>query len=249
MDARRQPGPNSLSGIAPTPDRVNEAVTMAPAAGARGRIEPDLSKTLPGDFMLHDPRLADDDDKEKDGGDGGMMKKMLKTRSILVFEQVSDKLARRVQSNLLLLQQDDEKSPITVYINSPGGSADSGFAIFDSLRFFKPPVRTVVNGLCASAAVMIYLAAPKERRFSLPNSRFLLHQPSTMAYGSASDIQINAEEIVKLRERYNQIVGEECGKTMEQVTKDADRDFWLSPEEAKKYGLVGKVCKHIGDLG
>jgi ATP-dependent Clp protease protease subunit len=201
--------------------------------------------------MLNDPRLADDDEKEKDGGngDGGMMKRMLKTRSILVFEPVSDKLARRVQSTLLLLQQDDEKAPITVYINSPGGSADSGFAIYDSLRFFKPPIRTVVNGLCASAAVMIYLAAPKERRFSLPNSRFLLHQPSTQAYGSASDIEINAEEIVKLRVRYNEIVGKECGKTMDQVTKDADRDFWLSPEEAAKYGLVGKVVKNMGELG
>jgi ATP-dependent Clp protease, protease subunit len=238
MDIRNEHrAPNPLSGIAPEPHRVIEAVNR--------------STILPGDLMLHDdPRLADDDDKEKDGADGGMMKKLLKTRSILVFEQVSDKLARRVQSTLLLLQQDDEKAPITVYINSPGGSADSGFAIYDSLRFFKPPVRTVVNGLCASAAVMIYLAAPKERRFSLPNSRFLLHQPSTMAYGSASDIQINAEEIVKLRERYNQIVGEECGgKSMEQVTKDADRDFWLSPEEARKYGLVGKVVKSIGELG
>ena len=231
------PEQKPVSGIDPARLRVNDAV--------------DRTMNLPGDpIMFQDTRLADDDDKDKDGGDGGLMKKMLKTRSILVFEQVSDKLARRVQSNLLLLQQDDEKAPITVYINSPGGSADSGFAIFDSLRFFKPPVRTIVNGLCASAAVMIYLAAPKERRFSLPNSRFLLHQPSTMAYGSASDIQINAEEIVKLRERYNQIVGEECGgKTMEQVTKDADRDFWLSPEEAKKYGLVGRVVKNIGELG
>jgi len=236
MDIRSErPVQKPLSGIAPEPHRVIEAV--------------DRTMNLPGDLMLHDPRLADDDDKDKEGADGGMMKKLLKTRAILVFEQVSDKLARRVQSTLLLLQQDDEKAPITVYINSPGGSADSGFAIYDSLRFFKPPVRTVVNGLCASAAVMIYLAAPKERRFSLPNSRFLLHQPSTMAYGSASDIQINAEEIVKLRERYNQIVGEECGKSMDQVTKDADRDFWLSPEEARKYGLVGKVIKGIGDLG
>ena len=224
-----------ISGMAPSGVRVNDAVQR--------------SMTLPGDLMLNDPRLAEDDDKEKDGGDGGMMKRMLKTRSILVFEPVSDKLARRVQSTLLLLQQDDEKAPITVYINSPGGSADSGFAIYDSLRFFKPPIRTVVNGLCASAAVMIYLAAPKERRFSLPNSRFLLHQPSTMAYGSASDIEINAEEIVKLRVRYNEIVGKECGKTMEQVTKDADRDFWLSPEEAAKYGLVGKVVKNMGELG
>jgi ATP-dependent Clp protease protease subunit len=224
-----------ISGMAPSGLRVNDAVQR--------------SMNLPGDPMLNDPRLAEEDDKEKDGGDAGMMKRMLKTRSILVFEPISDKLARRVQSTLLLLQQDDEKSPITVYINSPGGSADSGFAIYDSLRFFKPPVRTVVNGLCASAAVMVYLAAPKERRFSLPNSRFLLHQPSTMAYGSASDIEINAEEIVKLRVRYNEIVGKECGKTMEQVTKDADRDFWLSPDEAQKYGLVGKVVKSMGELG
>src|SRR4029453_10683388 len=116
--------------------------------------------------MLHDYRLAeDDDDKEKDdGGDYGLMKKMLKTRSILIFEPVSDKLARRVQSNLLLLQHDDENAPITVYINSPGGSADSGFAIYDSLRFLKPPVRTAVNRLSASPAASVSLAAPKERR-------------------------------------------------------------------------------------
>jgi ATP-dependent Clp protease protease subunit len=198
--------------------------------------------------MLYDPRLADDDEKEKDG-DGGLIKQLLKTRSIQVYEPISDKISRKVHSQLLLMQQMDEKAPITVYVNSPGGSADSGFAIYDALRYFKPPVRTVVNGLCASAAIMVFLAAPKERRFSLPNSRFLLHQPSTMAFGSASDIKINAEEIVKLRERYNHIVGAECGKTMEQVTKDADRDFWLSPEEAKAYGLVGKIVKNIGELG
>jgi ATP-dependent Clp protease protease subunit len=199
--------------------------------------------------MLLDPRLGDDDKDEKEGAEGGMMKRLLKARSILVFEPVSDKLARRVQTQLILLQGEDEKAPITVYINSPGGSADSGFAIYDSLRFFKPPVRTVVNGLCASAAIMIHLAAPKDRRYSLPNSRFLLHQPSTMAQGTASDLQINAEEIVKLRERYNKIVGAECGKSVDQVTKDADRDFWLSPEDAKSYGLVGKIVKGIGELG
>jgi ATP-dependent Clp protease protease subunit len=198
---------------------------------------------------LNDPRFADDEKEEKDGADAGMMKRLLKARSILVFEPISDKIARKVQTQMILLQQEDEKAPVTVYINSPGGSADSGFAIYDTLRFFKPPVRTVVNGLCASAAVMVYLAAPKERRFSLPNSRFLLHQPSTMGRGSASDIQITAEEIVKLRERYNEIVGKECGKAMDAVTADADRDFWLSPEEARQYGLVGKVVKSIGDLG
>src|SRR5437773_9331776 len=159
--------------------------------------------------MLYDPTLADDDEKEKDGGEGGLLKQLLKTRAIQVYEPISDKIARKVHSQLLLMQQQDEKSPITVYVNSPGGAADSGFAIYDALRAFKPPVRTVVNGLCASAAVIIYLAAPKEKRASLPNSRFLLHQPSTYVQGSASDIAISAEEIIKLREQYNGIVAQE----------------------------------------
>lgn len=197
--------------------------------------------------MLYDPRLAEDEDGKDEPG-GALVKRLLKARSILVSEQVSDKLARKVQTQLILMQQEDEKAPITVYINSPGGSADSGFAIYDALRFFKPPVRTVVTGLCASAAVMIYLAAPRERRFSLPNSRFLLHQPSTMVLGTASDIRISAEEIVKLRERYNVIVAAETGKSAEQVTRDADRDFWLSPEDARAYGLVGKIIKNYGEL-
>ncbi len=198
--------------------------------------------------MPDNPRSCEngDDGKEREGG---LMRRLLKTRSILVSEVVTDRLARRVQAQLILMQQDDEKAPVTVYINSPGGSADSGFAVYDALRFFKPPVRTIVTGLCASAAVMIYLGAPRERRFSLPNSRILLHQPSTMVLGSASDIRITAEEIVKLRERYNQIVAEETGKTPEQVTKDADRDFWLSAEEARAYGLVGKVVRGYGELG
>jgi ATP-dependent Clp protease protease subunit len=197
--------------------------------------------------MLYDGRLADDEDKEKDS-EGGLLKQLLKTRSIQIYEPITDKLSRKVHSQLLLMQQMDEKAPITVYINSPGGSADSGFAIYDALRFFKPPVRTLVNGLCASAAVLIYLAPPKERRFATPNSRFLLHQPSTLVQGSASDIEISAEEILKLRERYNQIVSAETGKTVEQVTKDADRDFWLSPEQAKAYGLIGRIIKNYGEL-
>jgi len=195
-----------------------------------------------------DFRLDDDEHEEKAPKGDDLLKHMLKTRSVLVHEVVSDTLARKVSAQLLLMQQMDDKAPITVYINSPGGSADSGFAIYDFLRFVKPPVRTVVTGLCASAAVMIYLAAPRERRFSTPNSRFLLHQPSTMMFGSASDIQINAEEIVKLRERYNEIVAAETGKSAAQVTKDADRDFWMSPQQAKEYGLVGKVVKTTSEV-
>ena len=116
------------------------------------------------------------------------------------------------------------------------------------LRFVKPPVRTVVSGLCASAAVLIYLAPPRERRLSLPNGRFLLHQPSTAVMGDASDIAISAKEILALRVRYNEIVAAETKKTVDQVTKDADRDFWLTAEEAQKYGLVGKIVQTYSDI-
>ena len=196
----------------------------------------------------------DDDDKKGDKGDrgggdeGGLLKSIMKSRTILVAEVVSDKLYQKVVSRLLLMQMDDDKAPVTVIVNSPGGAADSGFAIYDALRAFKPPIRTVCNGLCASAAVLIFLAAPKERRGSLPNSRFLLHQPSTMMMGTASDIQINADEILKLRERYNTIVSQETGKSVDQITRDADRDFWLSPTQAKEYGLVGKVIKSMAEM-
>jgi ATP-dependent Clp protease, protease subunit len=193
------------------------------------------------------PQLNEGEDRE--AGGGLLLKHLLKARAILLSEPVTDKLSRRITAQLLALQAEDEKAPITVYINSPGGSVDSGFAIYDMLRFVKPPVRTVVSGLCASAAVLIYLAPPKERRLSLPNGRFLLHQPSTAVMGDASDIAISAKEILALRIRYNEIVGKETGKTVEQVTKDADRDFWLSAEEAQKYGLVGKIVQSFGDIG
>ena len=194
------------------------------------------------------PRLAEENDKDEKDEAGGMMKRLLKARAIFLSEGFTDKTARRIQTGLLMLQQDDEKSPITVYINSPGGHADSGFAIYDFIRFVKPPVRCIVTGMCASAAVLPFLAVSKERRFSLHNARFLLHQPSTMVMGSASDVAINAEEIVRLRERYNTIVAQETGKTVDQVTKDADRDFWLSPAQAKEYGLVGRIVKTFGEM-
>ncbi len=185
------------------------------------------------------------DDKEAPDSLG---RRLLKTRTILVSEVVSDKLARAVTAQLLLMQEDDAAKPITVYVNSPGGSADSGFAIFDILRFVKPPIRTVVTGLSASAAILIGLAAKREHRYGLPNSRFLLHQPSTSVFGSATDISINAEEILKLRQRYNEIVAEETGRKVDKVTQDADRDFWLDAGGALDYGLVGKIIKGIDEV-
>lgn len=194
------------------------------------------------------PTLNDCEKKKKSSGDA-LARKMLKSRSILIFEPISDKLAARVQTQLILLEQMDATKGITVYINSPGGSADSGFAIYDSLRFFKPPIRTVVTGLSASAAVLAQLAAPKERRFITPYGRTMLHQPRTQMRGTASDIKIDAEEMVRLRERYNRIVGEACGKTVEQVTKDCDRDFWLDAEQCVAYGLASRIVKSISELG
>jgi ATP-dependent Clp protease, protease subunit len=177
-----------------------------------------------------------------------LTRRLLRARSILIFEPISDKLAARVQTQLVLLQMLDAEKPVTIYINSPGGSADSGFAIYDALRFFTPPIKTVVSGLCASAAVLAQLAAPKERRFVTPNGRIMLHQPRTTMRGTASDIKIDADEMVRLRERYNTIVAEATGKTVTQVTKDCDRDFWLGAEQALAYGLVGRIVKTHAEL-
>jgi ATP-dependent Clp protease protease subunit len=187
----------------------------------------------------------DSEDKDKEKAPQGLQNEIIDSRTIIISDEVSSELAQKVFSQLVIMNGRSEKDPIYVYINSPGGCADSGFAIYDMLKFFKAPVITICSGLCASAAVMIFLGADKGKNYSLPNSRFLLHQPSTGIRGSASDIQITAEEINKLKERYNEVVSETTGKAADAVTADADRDFWMSPEEATKYGLVSKVIKTI----
>lgn len=192
------------------------------------------------------PILSEKEREEKDSYH--VNRRLLQARVIMISEAITDKLARSVASQAIVMQEENAEAPITVYINSPGGSADSGFAIYDILRFVSPPVRTICTGLCASAAVLAYLAAEKKRRFSLPNSRFLLHQPSTTLFGAASDIEINAHEIIKLRERYNRIVAEQTNKTVEQITKDSDRDFWLSAEESLTYGLVGRIISSFREI-
>lgn len=192
--------------------------------------------------------MPEENGGEEKGWGGSLLKRLIEARTVLVSEVVTDSLARKVTAQVLLMQNLDPKKPISVYINSPGGSADSGFAIHDILRFVRPPVRTIVTGLCASAAVLIHCAAPRERRFALPSARFLLHQPSTALFGAASDVAINAEEIIRLKGQYNSIIARETGKSVEQVAKDADRDFWLPAAQAKEYGLVGRVITNIGEL-
>ena len=130
---------------------------------------------------------------------------------------------------------------ITVIINSPGGEADSGFGIYDMMRFVSCPMRTIVAGLDASAAVLVGLATDKENRYSLPNSRFLLHQPMAVSFGQASDLEIASTEILRLRDRYNQIIADGTGKDLDQVAADSDRDFWMNSSQALEYGLVSKI--------
>lgn len=170
-----------------------------------------------------------------------------KQRTILISEAVSPKLTERVITQLLWLNS-ESKDPIRLFINTPGGSADDGFAIFDMIRFIDAPVYNICAGLNASAGTIILLASPVERRLSLPNSRLMIHQPSGGARGQATDIEITAEEILKLRERANALFAEECGRSIDQVRKDMDRDNWLSPAEAKEYGLISKVISSLKEI-
>ncbi|MFM1920674.1 MAG: hypothetical protein RLZZ303_2308 [Candidatus Hydrogenedentota bacterium] len=197
-------------------------------------------------MIFHDD---DDDDKKADEGAKleGLMHKLMKTRSVLVTGTVNQELAEKVMAQLLALDA-DSTDPITVFISSPGGHVDSGFAIFDTMRFLNSPVRTVGAGWVASIAVPIFFGAPKENRYSLPNTRFLLHQPSGGAGGQAADIRIQAQEILKIREKINHLISRETGKPVDQVAKDSDRDFWMSAEEALEYGLVSKIITEKREL-
>ncbi len=201
-----------------------------------------------------DPRTARLDDDEENGGEdtprqeNALDTQLLEARTLLISGPVSDKMAAHCATRLMIMEKKDPEQPVTVLINSPGGSADSGFAIYDLLRFVRPPVITVVNGLCASAAILIQLAAEKGNRFSTPQSRFLIHQPSTAGFGTASDLDITAREVIKLRHRYNDIISAQTGQDPERVLEDAKRDFWLNAEEALEYGLIERVVVHHHEL-
>jgi ATP-dependent Clp protease protease subunit len=169
--------------------------------------------------------------------------RLMDLRMIMLAGEINKRLADRVASQLLVLDGDQGHKPIRLFINSPGGDADAGFAMYDMIKFVKSPVITITAGLCASAAVLVLLAAEKERRYALPNSRFLIHQPSTAIHGFVSDIQIEASEIIKCRDRINKIISDTTGQKSEKVEADTKRNFWMSAEEASAYGLVSKVVE------
>ena len=172
---------------------------------------------------------------------------LLKTRTILLSGEVNKKLAEKVISQLLLLEAESDE-PIKVMIDSPGGDVDAGYAIFDMIRFIKPEVYTIGMGLVASAGALILLAAPKEKRLALPNSHYLIHQPLSGIRGVATEIEIHAREIEKARNKINQLISEETGKSLKQVEKDTDRDYWLNAEESLDYGLVSRIISKREEL-
>jgi ATP-dependent Clp protease, protease subunit len=170
-----------------------------------------------------------------------------KTRTVLVFGEITDKLALAVCRRLLALAADSD-APITMFVSSPGGHVESGDAVHDMIRFVKAPVTTVGTGWVGSAAAHIFLAPPKEHRVCLPNTRFLIHQPAGGSGGKATDIAIQATQILLIRDRIARVIAEQTGQPLEKVARDIDRDFWMNAEEAMAYGIVSRIVNHQADL-
>lgn len=172
--------------------------------------------------------------------------RLLKERVIFLVGEVNDQTANLVIAQLLFLESENPDKDISLYINSPGGSVSAGLAIFDTIRFIKPDVSTLCMGLAASMGAFLLSAGTKGKRFTLPNSRIMIHQPLGGARGQASDIEIQAREILYLRERLNAILAENTGQEIEKIARDTDRDNFMSGEQAKEYGLVDNVIAKRG---
>ncbi len=199
--------------------------------------------------MNHFTLAADDKAAKKDAAPEKMEEQLLfKSRYVMIFGEIDDKVAHTTCRRLLALSQESD-APITVLISSPGGHVESGDAIHDMIRFVRAPVTIVGTGWVASAGTHIYLAVPKERRLALPNTRFMIHQPTGGAGGQASDIAIQAKEILRARDRIAKVIARETGQPLERVRSDIERDFWMSTEEAIDYGLVSRVIERQTDLG
>jgi ATP-dependent Clp protease protease subunit len=195
----------------------------------------------------------DEEEDEKSKNDSAepqatpVQKALFKSRTVLIFGEVDMKMAERV-SGQLLAHASEGDGDIRVILNSPGGHVEAGDTIHDMIKFVGPRVKMIGTGWVASAGAHIYLGAAKENRFCLPNTRFLLHQPLGGVRGQASDISIEAEEILKMRERLNRIIARETGQTFEKVVADTERNFWMGAEQAKEYGLVAKIVSSVSEV-
>lgn len=169
--------------------------------------------------------------------------RLLKERIVFIGGPVTSDLANSVIAQLLHLEQEDSKKDITVYINSPGGAVDAGMAMIDTMNFIKPSVSTICIGMAASMGAMLLAAGEKGKRFSLPNSRIMIHQPMSGVEGQASDIIISAEQIIKIKNSLIDMLVKATGQKKDKIEKDMDRDFWLNAEDAKKYGIIDGIIK------
>ena len=210
------------------------------------------------DIMIDFDLRADDDDDDDDDKESGkssgkkdknraVQKILFDARTILLFGEINEKMARETVAQLLALDEEGA-DPIKMVISSPGGHVESGDAIHDMIQFVRAPVKVIGTGWVASAGAHIFLAAAKDNRYCTPNTRFLLHQPMGGVGGKATEIDIEAKEILKMRERLNQIIAEETGQPIERVAKDTDRNYWMGPDEAKEYGVVTHIINSSKDV-
>ena len=176
-----------------------------------------------------------------------VLQNLFKSRTVMIFGEINQKVAESTCAQLLALAVEND-DPIRIIINSPGGHVESGDSIHDMIRFITPQVKMIGTGWVASAGAHIYLAAKKENRLCLPNTRFLIHQPLGGAGGRATDIAIEAKEIIKMRRRINEIIARETGQPLERVEKDTDRNYWMSAEEAKDYGIVSRIVQGAQEI-
>lgn len=176
-----------------------------------------------------------------------VQERLFRHRTIVISGEINQRVAATVVSQLLALSADSDE-PINVFLNSQGGHVESGDTIHDMMRFVGPRIRMVGTGWVASAGALIYVSVPREDRFCLPNTRFLLHQPWGGAGGSAADVEIEAREILKMRDRLNRIFARETGQPLEKIEDDTRRNFWLDADGAREYGLVGSIVRHLKDL-
>lgn len=167
--------------------------------------------------------------------------RLLKDRIIFIGGPITDAVANLVIAQLLFLESEDPEKDISIYINSPGGLVYSGLALYDTIRYIKPKVATICMGIAASMAALLLAAGDKGKRYALPNSRVMIHQPLGGAEGQAADIEIQAREIINLREITNNLLAKHTGQPLEKISRDVDRNFWMSAEEAKKYGLIDEI--------
>lgn len=203
--------------------------------------------------MMH-PVMEDEpeettEEEKKAGAAPEVERHLFEQRKVLIFGGVNDRMARDITGRLLALAGESDK-PIDIYVNSPGGHVESGDTIHDMIRFVDSvaPVNMIGTGWVASAGALIFAAGRPERRLCLPNTRFLLHQPMGGVRGPATDIDIEAREIIKMRERLNRLFARETGQPYEKVARDTDRNYWMSAKEAVEYGLVGRIISSAADL-